>query len=283
MQIHDSIYGTFEAQPVIEKLILSKPMQRLRKVHQGGAIFLVDPAMTQNRFDHSIGVYCLVRKFGGSIEEQIAALLHDVSHTAFSHVTDYVLESKTEDYHESIFDQVIDNSEIPAILAEYGFAPGILHDLEAYKILEMPMPCLCADRLDYTLRDLLHIGAITPAETAAFLDSLVLHKGALAVNSQEMADWATQQYRYLVDQYFGKKEHVYANLELAEILKTALAEKHIEVDDLLLDDFAVLELLAAHPGLSAKLESLKKREGLADFVPKQSFKTRVLKPVVIQQ
>ncbi len=36
----------------------------------------------------------LVNRLGGSLEEQIAALLHDVSHTAFSHVIDYVLEQK---------------------------------------------------------------------------------------------------------------------------------------------------------------------------------------------
>jgi len=280
MQIHDPIYGTFEAAPVIEKLILSKPLQRLRKVHQGGAIFLVDPAMTQNRFDHSIGVYCLVCKFGGPIEEQIAALLHDVSHTAFSHVTDYVLGNSNEDYHEAIFDEVIDNSEIPAILAEYGFTTAILNNLDAYKILEMPMPDLCADRLDYTLRDLLHIGAITQAETADFLDSLVLHQGSMAVTTPEMADWITRQYRFLVDQYFGKKEHVYANLQLAEILKTALAEGFIAVDNLLLDDFALLERLAVQHELAARLESLKKLDGLADFVPQQAFKKRKLKPVV---
>jgi HD superfamily phosphohydrolase len=32
----------------------------------------------------------LVRRLGASLEEQIAALLHDVSHTAFSHVIDSV-------------------------------------------------------------------------------------------------------------------------------------------------------------------------------------------------
>ena len=33
----------------------------------------------------------LALKFGSSLEEQIKALLHDISHSAFSHVIDYVL------------------------------------------------------------------------------------------------------------------------------------------------------------------------------------------------
>jgi HD superfamily phosphohydrolase len=64
----------------------------------------------------------LVRKLGGSLEEQIAALLHDVSYTAFSHVIDYVLQEKGEDYHEQIFEEVITNSTIPSILDKYGFS-----------------------------------------------------------------------------------------------------------------------------------------------------------------
>jgi HD superfamily phosphohydrolase len=280
MQIHDPIYGTFQAVPVIESLILSRPFQRLKKVHQGGAIFLVDPAMTQNRLDHSLGVFALVQKFGGSIQEQIAALLHDVSHTAFSHVTDYVFENKAEDYHESIFDKVVENSEIPEILAQYGFSTSILKDMDAYRILEMPLPHLCADRLDYTLRDLLHIGAISQLETDVFLDSLTLHAGALAVKSQEMADWITAQYQFLNASYFGKKEHVYANLQLAEILKTALANGQIAPDDLLRDDFELLDQLNAFSGPAAQLSALKNLSGLADFVPQQKFKERILKPEV---
>jgi len=49
------------------------------------------------RFDHSVGVMLLIRKLGAGsspasalLKEQVAALLHDVSHTAFSHVIDYV-------------------------------------------------------------------------------------------------------------------------------------------------------------------------------------------------
>lgn len=63
----------------------------------------------------------LIKKLGGSVEEQIAGLLHDVSHTAFSHVIDYVFHNEGESYHEEIFSSVVKNSEIPAILSKYGY------------------------------------------------------------------------------------------------------------------------------------------------------------------
>lgn len=91
MIISDVLYGEFEVDQVVEELILSKSVQRLKGIHQTGASYLVNKEWNVTRFDHSVGVMLLVKKLGGSVEEQIAGLLHDVSHTAFSHVVDYVL------------------------------------------------------------------------------------------------------------------------------------------------------------------------------------------------
>ncbi len=63
----------------------------------------------------------LIKLLGGSIKEQIAGLLHDVSHTAFSHVIDFALENINENYHEEIFYEVIENSQIPSILSKHGY------------------------------------------------------------------------------------------------------------------------------------------------------------------
>lgn len=72
------------------------------------------------RYDHSVGVMLLIRMLGGTLEEQIAGLLHDVSHTAFSHVADYVFENRDEDYHEIIFRSVVESSEYLLFLKSIG-------------------------------------------------------------------------------------------------------------------------------------------------------------------
>ena len=116
MEISDVIYGHHHIDGVLEELIKSAPVQRLKGIYQGGASFLVNQKWNVTRYEHCIGVMLLIKKLGGTIEEQIAGLLHDVSHTAFSHVVDVVFENQAEDYHENIFQQVIVHSEIPDIL-----------------------------------------------------------------------------------------------------------------------------------------------------------------------
>ncbi|HEY0175824.1 MAG TPA: HD domain-containing protein, partial [Pedobacter sp.] len=90
IKVNDPIYGTFELPEIFDDLLNSKAMQRLGKIHHSGAVFLVNPDICHTRLEHSIGVMLLIRMLGGTELEQIAGLLHDISHTAFSHVGDYV-------------------------------------------------------------------------------------------------------------------------------------------------------------------------------------------------
>ena len=174
MIISDVIYGEFKVDKVLEELILSKPVQRLKGVHQAGASYLMNEKWNVTRFDHSVGAMLLIKKLGGSVEEQIAGLLHDVSHTAFSHVIDYVFDNENESYHEEIFSAVVKNSEIPAILSKHGYNyEDILLDDSKWTLLERSAPELCADRVDYTLRDMYTYGYISLEEAQDFLDDLI--------------------------------------------------------------------------------------------------------------
>lgn len=61
MIISDIIYGEFEVDKVLEELILSKPVQRLKGVHQAGASYLINEKWNVTRFDHSVGVMLLIK------------------------------------------------------------------------------------------------------------------------------------------------------------------------------------------------------------------------------
>lgn len=140
MHYEDALYGYVELPAAIADLLHTAPLQRLRGIHQGGAMILADPAINHTRFDHSVGVMLLIRYLGGSLQEQLAGLLHDVSHTAFSHLIDYVLEMPGEDYHEQRYETVLAHPEIQAALARHGFDYQHFLDLDQYSLLEQPLP-----------------------------------------------------------------------------------------------------------------------------------------------
>jgi uncharacterized protein len=202
MKIYDEIYGEFEVEEILEELINSAPVQRLKGIHQGGASYLVNPKWNVTRFEHSIGLMLFIRLVGGTIEEQIAGLLHDVSHTAFSHVIDFVVDNKEEDFHETIYEKVINQSEIPSILKKYDVNIKKMMNMDNWTILERPLPLLCADRIDYTLRDMYRYMDIDREGINHFLRSLQMVDGHICINSIEMAEWFTELYYKEVIDFF---------------------------------------------------------------------------------
>lgn len=93
----------------------------------------------------------LVKLLGGSLKEQIAALLHDASHTAFSHFTDYVFNNHGQQiYHEKVKEDYLSKTEIPSILKKRVLNwVGILIEDKQHLILEQYMPYLYADCLSF--------------------------------------------------------------------------------------------------------------------------------------
>jgi HD superfamily phosphohydrolase len=113
MKIYDALYGEYQIDGVLEDLVNCPEIQRLKDIHMIGPSYLLNPLWNETRYEHSVGVMLLIKKLGGTIEEQIAGLLHDVSHTIFSHVIDMVMKKEMEDYHEEIKADYLKNSTIP--------------------------------------------------------------------------------------------------------------------------------------------------------------------------
>ncbi|PGY17472.1 MULTISPECIES: HD domain-containing protein [Bacillus cereus group] len=290
MIISDVIYGEFKVDKVLEELILSKPVQRLKGVHQAGASYLMNEKWNVTRFDHSVGAMLLIKKLGGSVEEQIAGLLHDVSHTAFSHVIDYVFDNENESYHEEIFSSVVKNSEIPAILSKHGYNyEDILLDDSKWTLLERSAPELCADRVDYTLRDMYTYGYISLEEVHSFLEDVIEVDGKMVLQSIEIAEWFTETYYKEVIDFFMKPINIYGNDMLAKTLKLALHKKVIHADDFLLEDHELISKLQlckdqevdallrkVHPSIEVK-------EDRNEYDLHQKNKVRLIDPPLLRE
>jgi HD superfamily phosphohydrolase len=249
MQYNDRIYDSAELdEPVLLDLLATAAMQRLHEVLQHGVTALLGITKPVTRYEHSLGVMLLVRWLGAGLEEQIAALLHDVSHTAFSHVIDYVFDGHhQQSYHEERKEWFLEHSDVPACLKRHGYDwRQFLHE-QAFPLLEQPSPSLCADRLDYFLRDSLDLGLAQPAEIQQVLSHLQVYSGRIVVDSLAIARW-------MGDTFIAADQASWANFRevgLYELTARAIREAFrtgaLQDDDLWGGDQRLWDRLASIP------------------------------------
>ncbi len=179
----DPLHGFIHADPLETALINSRPVQRLRFVHQLGFAFLVFPGAEHSRFSHVLGTMHLAGRvydrlalkhphlLESGIESRhrrvlrAAALLHDIGHAPFSHSAEDLFSEPID--HEQMTQRLIASDEIVEIFDRFG--DGITAQ-EVALILSGPSDPLDqllskivageldVDKMDYLLRDSLYCG-----------------------------------------------------------------------------------------------------------------------------
>lgn len=244
MIVEDVLYGSFAVEAVLADLILSKDVQRLKDIHMAGPAFLINPTWNETRFEHSLGVMLLIRKLGGSVEEQIAGLLHDVSHTAFSHVVDLAFANETDDYHEKIKQRIVEASAIPDILKNYGYEyQKLLLNDKQWGLLEQEAPLLCCDRIDYTIREIYRYFSVSIDEIHQFLTTIKIISGKIVLASIDWAEWFIHQYKKIVIDFFYDPRNICSYHWMAQIIQLGFANKSLTEADLLMTDNQFLATL----------------------------------------
>jgi HD superfamily phosphohydrolase len=248
MNYNDSIYGDVTIdEPVLQALIYSQAVQRLHDVLQHGITGLMGLTEPITRFEHSLGVMLLVRRLGGSVREQIAALLHDVSHTAFSHVIDYVLDGHDEQsYHDEMKEAYMATTDLPDVLARYGYNWLAFVDEDAFPLLEQPSPRLCADRIDYFLRDCVGLGLAVQADIDRAVAHLVVKDGRIALKNIEIAQWFGNTFMQADDASWANFREVGLYELTAQAIRRGLEISAIVQDDFWLTDETLWRKLHAH-------------------------------------
>lgn len=245
------------------ELIKSPPMQRLKGIDNAGYFEPYFPGSATNRFEHSLGVYILLKKYGASREEQIAGLLHDVSHAAFSHCIDYVLDNgtqKEQSHQDNIFEDFVNKTEIPEILKKHGLDPEYILNENNFPLKEKALPDLCADRIDYSLRNIIAYKEADITETNYFLENLEIERGAWVFKNYESAKKFAELFLKMNRLYYAGLPTSLMFKTLGDYLKYSLEQKYIVLEDLYTTDEEVLEKI------NKNLESNKKLKVLWDFV-----------------
>lgn len=243
MEIKDKVYGKEEIKEfVLIDLINSNAVQRLKGVSQLGMPDEYYHKKGYSRYEHSIGVLVLLRRLQSDLNEQIAGLLHDVSHTAFSHVVDWVLgDSTKEDYQDNNHLEIISDSDIPEILDKYGFDYRKISNLKNFSLLEREAPSLCVDRIDYTLRELELEGKSGIVKKV--FNNLTNKNGQIVFQDFGVAENFANEYMNLQNEHWAGNEARARYYVLASVLKKGLEEKLIKVGDFMKTDNEIIELL----------------------------------------
>ena len=177
-EIRDPVHGFIYRTSLEETVIDTGIFQRLRSIKQLAMASLVYPGALHTRFEHSLGVMHLAGKLcqqlltdQDGIEQtrivRLAALLHDIGHGPFSHVSESVLEvfydrekikpKATEKIHELLTCSLIRySSELSKLISENDkdYIIGLLMGTKGERLLkDMISGPLDADKLDYLLRD----------------------------------------------------------------------------------------------------------------------------------
>lgn len=229
-----TIYGDFAInESVLIELLQCPTMQRLHNIRQYGIGYYAHKPLEYTRYQHSVGVFVLLRKFGASLHEQIAGLLHDVSHTVFSHVSDYMYHSKDgNSYQDDIHEWFINQTEIPEILQKYGIAVSdVLHKKGTFRCLEQDLPTICADRLEYNL----YGGYIENKLTKEDIDYILNHlhyDNDWYFDCSQAARKLADVSLYLTEFHFGSAWNTIMNSWAGKALKRAMELSIITNDDL---------------------------------------------------
>lgn len=175
MVIRDVLYGDINIDDeLIESLIRTKEMQRLRGIKQLGLTYLIFPGAEHSRYTHSIGVYYLAtqivevleRKSGMRFDEYekkglfVACLLHDLGHGPYSHASEYFFAYDHEQMTVDIIES--DDTQINNILKDQVFYQDVtmfIKKVHPNKLLNSIISSsIDADRMDYLVRDSYYCG-----------------------------------------------------------------------------------------------------------------------------
>ena len=231
----ETIYGDYlVAEPLIT-LINSSVVQRLKKISMRGPVEYVMPYNKFiSRYDHSIGVLALLIKYGADTTTQIAGLLHDVSHTVFSHVGELVFNHSChkDSYQDKIHEWFLKKQGLDVLLNELGFSLNdILHKSDRHRMLEQDLPDICVDRLEYNLYTAFVSGKIGKSDIKFILDNLIFKDEKWFFINIEAAN----KFSYISIQFteleWASAWGLFVYKEFANALKRAVEIKLITLDD----------------------------------------------------
>ena len=230
---------------VIWDLIGTPEFQRLRRIKQLGTTYLTFHGAEHSRFNHSLGVYEIVRRIINNFRHRkhwneenrllclCAALLHDLGHGPFSHSFEKVFKLDHEHYTQQI---ILGETESNRILEKVypGFAQevaDVINKTHSNKlVVSLISSQIDADRMDYLQRDSYFTGVsyghfdmerilrvMRPIEDQVVIKSTGMHAVEDYIMSRYQMYWqvyfhpVTRSAEVILTKIFDRTKYLYEN------------------------------------------------------------------------
>jgi len=237
--IRDSVYGDISLNKFEERIMDMPQFQRLRRIKQLGLISLIYPGATHTRFEHCVGTMNLGSKLAtelGLSDDDIelvraSALLHDVGHGPFSHVSEGVLSFP----HEELTKYVVTKTSMRDLLEE-KFNVNDIVDIVNGKGYLGPIVSgeLDVDRMDYLLRDSHNTGvAYGVIDYQRIISNLSLDDGLiLDIKGVQAAEGALVSRYFMYPSVYQHHTTRIVNSMFRRALKTVIDDGIIKENDI---------------------------------------------------
>ncbi len=238
IEITDNLWGTVLIDnDILINLLNSKTVERLKWIGQHGPLnhfsFLDGKISGVSRYEHSVGAMVLTLKVGGSIDDAIAALLHDIMHTGFSHAFDFLSKSNADSYHEKNKSSLLKkfSKELKNIIGEDWMK---YMDESKWPLIKKNNP-FAIDIADYTVRDAVAFGLCKLEDVRDMGKQLTIindyNNKQLACKTEEASNfWHELSLR--TDSIYMAPWNIALNHYLAQGLKVCIKEKTLNMNDL---------------------------------------------------
>ncbi len=247
----------------LRELTEAPEMQRLRDVGMNcGCEYTDFPRFRElapySRFDHSVGAALIVWHFTADAAAASAALFHDVATPVFAHVVDflrgdYLRQEATEDGTAEL---ILGSAAIRETLLRHRIQAEDTVDYHRYPIADNDSPRLSADRLEYTLGNLVNFRLASLEEARSCYEDLTVSPNEdgcheLMFRTPETA-LSFARGALSCSRIYVAREDRYAMQMLAELLGQAIRSGVLTEADLMTTETNVTQKLAAAPGYAPK-------------------------------
>lgn len=262
---------------VIWDLIATPEFQRLRRIKQLGTTYLTFHGAEHSRFNHSLGVYEIVRRIINKMEAQegwnkeerlvslCAALLHDLGHGPFSHSFEKVFFLDHEEFTKKI---ILEDTNVNAVLSrvEPNFPEKVAQVIDKSYVDKLVVSMISsqidADRMDYLLRDAYYTGVsygqfdmerilrvMRPTEDQVVIKSTGMHAVEDYIMSRYQMYWqvyfhpVTRSAEVILTKIFHRVKYLYEQgyqFKLNPTLLLSFFKKEVKLKDYLQLDESVI-------------------------------------------